>query len=273
MMWVAGRGGPAFKTLAIGGRWAWGAVLQAWATPSGAGRLRHAAQADERRRPSKWNLVPECLLNLPLPIPCPLDGGPHRRQPALPARMVLAIFQVGAPGISDPAAAECFPANLGVILGPMLRTSYKTSSVRCFRFLRPCFETRVLSGMAPPLARCNLGHYHGVPEETGWRLQSSIPACSSVADWHALDDGLRKNRARLQDHRRRHGDRLGSPRASIRTRPPSSCSRWLPEACRAAPAAVDDDAAWAGLERVPTYKDQQEEAGRQRTSPTYGFLG
>src|SRR5512147_1942595 len=129
------------------------------------------------------------------------------------------------------------------------------------------FETRVLSGMRPTGA-LHLGHYHGVLKN--WvRLQSEYPCLYFVADWHALTTDYEKPGA-LQ---------------AVGT---DMVIDWL--ACGVDPnqatifvqSLVPEHAelhlllsmmtplGW--LERVPTYKDQQEKLADKDLS-TYGFLG
>ena len=129
------------------------------------------------------------------------------------------------------------------------------------------FETRVLSGMRPTGA-LHLGHYHGVLKN--WvKLQSEYPCLYFVADWHALTTDYEKPGA-LQ---------------AVGT---DMVIDWL--ACGVDPnqatifvqSLVPEHAelhlllsmitplGW--LERVPTYKDQQEKLA-DRDLSTYGFLG
>jgi tryptophanyl-tRNA synthetase len=129
------------------------------------------------------------------------------------------------------------------------------------------FETRVLSGMRPTGA-LHLGHYHGVLKN--WvKLQAEYPCLFFVADWHALTTDYERPGA-LQD--------IGA----------DMVIDWL--ACGVDPnqatlfvqSLVPEHAelhlllsmmtplGW--LERVPTYKDQQEKLADKDLS-TYGFLG
>jgi tryptophanyl-tRNA synthetase len=129
------------------------------------------------------------------------------------------------------------------------------------------YEARVLSGMRPT-GRLHLGHYHGVLKN--WvRLQAEYPCLFFVADWHALTTDYE------------------SP-ADIQANTWDMVIDWLA-------AGVDPNQAllfvqsqvmehaelhlllsmmtplgW--LERVPTYKDQQEKLADKDLS-TYGFLG
>ena len=129
------------------------------------------------------------------------------------------------------------------------------------------FETRVLSGMRPTGA-LHLGHFHGVLKN--WvRLQSEYPCLFFVADWHALTTDYEKPGA-LQD--------IGA----------DMVIDWLAsgvdpnQATLFVQSLVPEHAelhlllsmmtpiGW--LERVPTYKDQQEKLA-DRDLSTYGFLG
>jgi tryptophanyl-tRNA synthetase len=129
------------------------------------------------------------------------------------------------------------------------------------------YAERVLSGMRPT-GLLHLGHYHGVLKN--WvRLQQEHPCLFFVADWHALTT--------------QYDNPLGIEKASM-----DMVVDWLA-------AGVDPNLATlfiqskvpehaelhllmsmmtplSWLERVPTYKDQQEKlAGKDLT--TYGFLG
>ncbi len=129
------------------------------------------------------------------------------------------------------------------------------------------YEARVLSGMRPT-GRLHLGHYHGVLKN--WvRLQAEYPCLFFVADWHALTTDYE------------------SP-GDIQANTWDMVIDWLA-------AGVDPNQAMlfiqsqvmehaelhlllsmmtplGWLERVPTYKDQQEKLADKDLS-TYGFLG
>lgn len=126
---------------------------------------------------------------------------------------------------------------------------------------------RVLSGMRPTGA-LHLGHYHGALKN--WvRLQRSHSCFYFVADWHALTTHY-------------------AQRESIVTHTHEMVVDWLaagldPEACTIfmqsripehaelfTLLAMGTPLGW--LERVPTYKDQQEKL-KDRDLSTYGFLG
>lgn len=129
------------------------------------------------------------------------------------------------------------------------------------------YPQRVLSGMRPT-GRLHLGHYHGVLKN--WvKLQAEMPCLFFVADWHALttsyDDveviensvwdmvidwlaaGVDPNQATI----------------FIQSRVPEHAELHLL-------LSMMTPLGW--LERVPTYKDQQEKLSEKDLS-TYGFLG
>lgn len=127
--------------------------------------------------------------------------------------------------------------------------------------------TRVVSGMRPT-GRLHLGHYHGVLKN--WvRLQHEYDCLFFIADWHALTTHY-ENPAII----------AGSVREMV--------IDWMAAGVDPHSAAlfVQSDVpqhaelhlllsmitplAW--LERVPTYKDQQDKL-RDRDLATYGFLG
>ena len=119
-----------------------------------------------------------------------------------------------------------------------------------------------------PTGRLHLGHYHGVLKN--WvKLQAEYPCLFFVADWHALTPTMRR-------------------RATSRSNTWDMVIDWLA-------AGVDPNQAMlfiqsqviehaelhlllsmmtplGWLERVPTYKDQQEKLANKDLS-TYGFLG
>src|SRR5574342_286320 len=129
------------------------------------------------------------------------------------------------------------------------------------------YEERVVSGMRPTGA-LHLGHYHGALKN--WvRLQSEYPCLFFVADWHALTT---------------HYESPEVIQASVW----DMVIDWLAAGIDPAQAAlfiqsrIPEHAelhtllsmitplGW--LERVPTYKDQQEKLA-DRDLSTYGFLG
>ncbi len=128
-------------------------------------------------------------------------------------------------------------------------------------------HARVLSGMRPT-GRLHLGHYHGVLKN--WvELQHEYQCLFFVADWHALTT--------------HYDDPTGIPQATW-----DMVIDWLAagvnpkEATLFIQSRVPEHAelhlllsmitplGW--LERVPTYKDQQEKL-KEKDLSTYGFLG
>ncbi|OOZ41882.1 tryptophan--tRNA ligase, partial [Solemya elarraichensis gill symbiont] len=128
-------------------------------------------------------------------------------------------------------------------------------------------HARVLSGMRPT-GRLHLGHYHGVLKN--WvELQHEYPCFFFIADWHALtthyDDpsiipgsvwdmvidwlaaGVNPNEATL----------------FVQSRVPEHAELHLL-------LSMITPLGW--LERVPSYKDQQEKL-KEKDLATYGFLG
>jgi tryptophanyl-tRNA synthetase len=129
------------------------------------------------------------------------------------------------------------------------------------------FETRVLSGMRPTGA-LHLGHYHGVLKN--WvRLQSEYPCLFFVADWHALTTDYEKPGALQEVGSDMVIDWLASgvdPNQAtlfVQSLVPEHAELHLL-------LSMMTPLGW--LERVPTYKDQQEKLS-DRDLSTYGFLG
>ncbi|MFZ5556413.1 MAG: tryptophan--tRNA ligase [Pseudomonadota bacterium] len=129
------------------------------------------------------------------------------------------------------------------------------------------FVDRVLSGMRPT-GSLHLGHYHGVLKN--WiRLQNEYECFFFVADWHALTT---------------HYDEPGVVEANVW----DMVIDWLAAGVDPAQATIFIQSkvpehaelhlllsmitplGW--LERIPTYKDQQEKLS-DRDLSTYGFLG
>jgi tryptophanyl-tRNA synthetase len=126
---------------------------------------------------------------------------------------------------------------------------------------------RVLSGMRPT-GRLHLGHYHGVLKN--WvELQHSYECFFFVADWHALTTHYESPGDLGQHVTDMVIDWLAagvSPSAStlfVQSRVPEHAELHLL-------LSMITPLGW--LERVPTYKDQQEQL-RERDLATYGFLG
>ncbi|MDR2239531.1 MAG: tryptophan--tRNA ligase [Zoogloeaceae bacterium] len=129
------------------------------------------------------------------------------------------------------------------------------------------YAERVLSGMRPT-GRLHLGHYHGVLKN--WvRLQSAYPCLFFVADWHALTTAYDEPGTIEENAREMVIDWLAAgvdPAQAIlfiqsRVREHAEFHLLL---------SMMTPLGW--LERVPTYKDQQEKLEHKDLS-TYGFLG
>jgi tryptophanyl-tRNA synthetase len=126
---------------------------------------------------------------------------------------------------------------------------------------------RVLSGMRPTGA-LHLGHYHGALKN--WvRLQSEMDCFYFVADWHALTTHYESREVIEQNVFEMVIDWLA---AGV---DPNQCTLFLqsriPEHAELFTLlAMGTPIGW--LERVPTYKDQQEKL-KDKDLSTYGFLG
>jgi tryptophanyl-tRNA synthetase len=126
---------------------------------------------------------------------------------------------------------------------------------------------RVLSGMRPtgPL---HLGNYHGALRN--WvELQYQYECYLFVADWHALTTGY-ENTAQLQDHIHEvlidylaAGLNPGVATLFVQSHVPEHAELYLL-------LSMITPLGW--LERVPTYKDQQEQL-KEKDLNTFGFLG
>ncbi|MDF1820615.1 MAG: tryptophan--tRNA ligase [Alcanivoracaceae bacterium] len=126
---------------------------------------------------------------------------------------------------------------------------------------------RVLSGMRPT-GRLHLGHYHGVLKN--WvRLQHEFECFFFVADWHALTteyenpQGIQASTWEMVIDWLAAGVNPGSATLFIQSRVPEHAELHLL-------LSMMTPLGW--LERVPTYKDQQEKL-REKDLSTYGFLG
>ena len=129
------------------------------------------------------------------------------------------------------------------------------------------FVDRVLSGMRPTGA-LHLGHYHGVLKN--WiRLQHEFECLFFVADWHALTthydtpDIIEKNTWDMAIDWLAAGVDPSQATLFIQSRVPQHAELHLL-------LSMITPLGW--LERVPTYKDQQEKLTDKDLS-TYGFLG
>jgi tryptophanyl-tRNA synthetase len=119
-----------------------------------------------------------------------------------------------------------------------------------------------------PTGRLHLGHYHGVLKN--WlRLQNEYPCLFFVADWHALTTHYDTPQAIADNVRDMVVDWLAAgvdpAQATIFVQ-----SRVIEHAELHLLLSMSTPLGW--LERVPTYKDQQEKLSEKDLS-TYGFLG
>ncbi|HUY03227.1 MAG TPA: tryptophan--tRNA ligase [Rhodocyclaceae bacterium] len=129
------------------------------------------------------------------------------------------------------------------------------------------YAEKVLSGMRPT-GRLHLGHYHGVLKN--WvQLQQEYPCLFFVADWHALTTHYEETGSIVDDAWEMVIDWLA---AGV---DPSQATLFIQS--RVAEHAelqlllsMMTPLGW--LERVPTYKDQQEKLSHKDLA-TYGFLG
>ncbi|GAB4294505.1 MAG: tryptophan--tRNA ligase [Thiohalomonadaceae bacterium] len=126
---------------------------------------------------------------------------------------------------------------------------------------------RVLSGMRPT-GRLHLGHYHGVLKN--WiKLQHEYDCFFFVADWHALTtsydntSGISASVWEMAVDWLAAGVNPGSAKIFIQSRVPEHAELHLL-------LSMITPLGW--LERVPTYKDQQEKL-KEKDLATYGFLG
>ncbi len=129
------------------------------------------------------------------------------------------------------------------------------------------FPDRVVSGMRPTGA-LHLGHYHGALKN--WvRLQAEYPCLFFVADWHALTTHYESSEVIEDNIWEMVIDWLAAgidPEESvlfIQSRVPEHAELMVL-------LSMVTPLGW--LERVPTYKDQQEKLTDKDLS-TYGFLG
>lgn len=129
------------------------------------------------------------------------------------------------------------------------------------------YPDRVVSGMRPTGAM-HLGHYHGALKN--WiKLQSELPCLFFVADWHALtthyDDPsiIESSTWDMVVDWLAAGVDPSQATLFIQSRVPEHAELHLL-------LSMSTPLGW--LERVPTYKDQQEKLS-DRDLATYGFLG
>ena len=126
---------------------------------------------------------------------------------------------------------------------------------------------RVLSGMRPT-GQLHLGHYHGVLKN--WlKLQNEFECFFFVADWHAMTTEyeapqiIQANVFEMVIDWLAAGINPGAARIFIQSRVPEHAELHLL-------LSMCTPLSW--LERVPSYKDQQEKLGNKDLT-TYGFLG
>ncbi len=131
----------------------------------------------------------------------------------------------------------------------------------------PSQHQRVLSGMRPT-GKLHLGHYHGVLKN--WvQLQHEYECFFFVADWHALtteydNTGIIANSVwDMVIDWLAAGVNPGSAKIFIQSQVPEHAELHLL-------LSMITPLGW--LERVPTYKDQQEKL-KEKDLATYGFLG
>jgi len=129
------------------------------------------------------------------------------------------------------------------------------------------FAEKVLSGMRPT-GRLHLGHYHGVL--ANWvRLQHDYPCLFFVADWHALTTdydepgGIARNAHDMVIDWLAAGVDPDKATIFVQSMVPEHAELHLL-------LSMMTPLSW--LERVPTYKDQQEKLTHKDLT-TYGFLG
>ncbi len=128
-------------------------------------------------------------------------------------------------------------------------------------------NNRVLSGMRPT-GRLHLGHYHGVLKN--WiKLQHEYDCYFFVADWHALTTHY-EDTSTISDSVMEMvidwlaaGVSAGNAKIFVQSDVPQHAELHLL-------LSMITPLSW--LERVPSYKDQQEKL-RERDLATYGFLG
>ncbi len=128
-------------------------------------------------------------------------------------------------------------------------------------------QQRVLSGMRPT-GKLHLGHYHGVLKN--WiKLQHEYECFFFVADWHALtthyeDPQVIQNSVwDMVTDWLAAGVNPGSATLFVQSQVPEHAELHLL-------LSMITPLGW--LERVPTYKDQQEKL-KEKDLATYGFLG
>ncbi len=128
-------------------------------------------------------------------------------------------------------------------------------------------QSRVISGMRPT-GQCHLGHYHGILKN--WlALQHEYDCFFFVADWHALTTHYEDTQA-LETYTYNlvidwlaAGINPGTATLFVQSRVPEHAELQLL-------LSMITPLSW--LERVPSYKDQQEKL-KEKDLSTIGFLG
>ena len=128
-------------------------------------------------------------------------------------------------------------------------------------------DHRVLSGMRPT-GQLHLGHYHGVLKNWA-RLQNEYDSYYFVADWHAFTThysdkiDLEKNVADMIVDWLATGLNPNTATLFVQSKVPEHAELHLL-------LSMSTPLSW--LERVPSFKDQQEKL-KSKDLSTYGFLG
>src|SRR6266446_6922460 len=144
----------------------------------------------------------------------------------------------------------------------------KKKSASCrIRFLFTMASNIVLSGMRPS-GKLHLGNYFGAL--ANWlKLQNEYPCYYMVADWHALTSEYHDPSGIEENVWEMVIDWLASgldPKKCVIFR-----QSWVPQHAELhLLLSMITPLSW--LERVPTYKEQQQEI-KDRDLATYGFLG
>ena len=128
-------------------------------------------------------------------------------------------------------------------------------------------DHRVLSGMRPT-GKLHLGHYHGVLKNWA-RLQNEYDSYYFVADWHAFTThysdriDLEKNVSDMVVDWLATGLNPNTSTLFVQSKVPEHAELHLL-------LSMTTPLSW--LERVPSFKDQQEKL-KSKDLSTYGFLG
>ena len=262
MFWVAGAGPFVNFVMAV----AWAFLLRA-SMPGGviaSDGLFEMADAGVQ-----INLMLMALNLLPI---LPLDGG-RIAVSLLPQsdRCQLCTHGTLRLHAGDPAARDRLSRNIDAAAASRGRIRHPPDcrhlKLRCVHPNLSMFADRVLSGMRPT-GRMHIGHYHGALKN--WvRLQEEYECLYFAADWHALTTHY-ETPERIEDSVWEMfvdwlAVGINPSRATIFIQ-----SRVIEHAELTLLLGMIAPVGW--LERVPTYKDQQEKLS-DRDLTTYGFLG